>query len=248
MADVVINLAGAGIADKRWTDERKKLIVNSRLTSTNLLYETLATTHNSVQLFINASAIGIYGNTGDNIINESSPSSNDFLGKTCQRWEQAALQVKSLGIRTVIFRFGLVLARDGGMLPEVMKPLKFGIAPVFGDGAHYQSWVHIDDICRMTGQAIANESIAGIYNAVAPLPVTNYNFMKLLGKALDKKFLVVKVPKLMMILVLGEMAEVVITGSKVSPDKITAAGFDFTYSRLEDAFRDLVRQELKATN
>ncbi len=240
-ADIIINLAGAGIAEKRWTKDRKKLIINSRISSTNLLYESLATLPNKVQLFINASAIGFYGDAGDKIVNETSPASNDFLGKTCKQWEEAALQVKKLNIRTVVFRFGLVLATEGGILQEMMKPLKFGIAPVFGDGSFYQSWIHIDDLVKMMEKAIEDENISGIYNAVAPLPVTNKQFMMQLGKAMNKKFLPIKIPGGLMKLALGEMAEIVITGSNVSPGKIMSTGFNFTYSRVEDAFRDLVR-------
>ena len=239
-ADVIINLAGAGIAEKRWTARRKRLLINSRIFSTNLLYETLASSQNHVKLVINASAIGIYGNTGDRIMNEESPLANDFLGKTCQRWEQAAKQFESLNIRTVLLRIGLVLSDEGGMLKEVMKPLKFGIAPVFGNGLQYQSWIHIDDLCKMISKVIKDEKLKGVYNAVAPQPISNYNFMKLLGQVSGKRYFLIKIPAILMRLLLGEMAAVVVDGTRVSSKKIEYTGFSFTYPQANQALRNLL--------
>lgn len=239
-ADVIINLAGAGIAEKRWTARRKRLLVNSRIFSTNLLYETIAGTQNNVKLVINASAIGIYGNTGEMIMNEESSLASDFLGKTCQRWELAAKQFESLNIRTVILRIGLVLSDEGGMLKEVMKPLRFGIAPVFGTGRQYQSWIHIDDLCKMISKAIKDEKLSGVYNAVAPQPISNYNFMKLLRQLSGKGHFLIKVPAIIMRLLLGEMVAVVIEGTRVSSKKIESTGFTFTYPQANQALRNLL--------
>lgn len=239
-ADVIINLAGEGIADKRWTPSRKRKIVNSRIFSTNLLSETLASTPNNVKLVINASAIGIYGNTGEMIMHEDGAVADDFLGKTCSRWENAAANFSTLGIRTVIFRIGVVLSDQGGMLTEIRKPMRFGIAPVFGSGNHYLSWIHIDDVCRMMLKAVTDEGLNGVYNAVAPGPLSNKNFMKLLTHIIGGDFWMVRIPKFVMKLILGEMSKVVTEGTRVSPDKIESAGFVFNYPKASNALRDLL--------
>lgn len=237
-ADVIINLAGAGIADKRWTTSRKKLIIKSRLDSTDLLYETLANTPNKVKLVINASAIGIYGDTGVKIMNENSPLSDDYLGTTCQQWENAALRIQQLNIRVVIFRIGLVLSIKGGMLKELLKPLRMGIAPVFGNGKQYQSWIHIDDLCKMFIKAIYDKNMHGTYNAVAPKPLQQRNFIKLLAQIEEKKYITVRIFGFFMKLIMGEMANVVLQGSKVSSKKIESTGFAFRYPHAGIALRN----------
>ncbi|MBL0341545.1 MAG: TIGR01777 family protein [Bacteroidetes bacterium] len=240
MADVIINLAGEGIADKRWTARRKRKIINSRIFSTNLLVESLKVIPNKVQLIINASAIGIYGDTGEMIMNESSPLADDFLGQTCKRWELAAHEFEKQKIRTVIFRIGLVLAAEGGFLPQIKQPLRFGFAPYIGNGQQYQSWIHINDLCRMMMMAIENDSWNGTYNAVAPGPLSNKNFMKLLTHILGGRFLLVKIPKFLIRILFGEMSKLVTGGTRVSSKKIEAAGFSFSYPQANHALRDLL--------
>ncbi len=239
-ADVIINLAGAGIADQRWTARRKRIIINSRLFSTNLLYESLANTPNHVQLFINASAIGIYGDNPVHIMNEESPLANDFLGITCQRWENAARRIEQLNIRTVIFRIGLVLSSEGGMLKELLKPLRFGIAPVFGMGKQYQSWIHVDDLCKMISKAISDKNMNGVYNAVAPGPVQQRNFINLLAQIAEIKYFTVRVLGIFMKLIMGEMSKIVLQGSKVSSKKIESTGFTFRYPIASVALRNVL--------
>lgn len=239
-ADVIINLAGEGISNKRWTSGRKRKIINSRIFSTTFLAESLGRIPNNVQLVINASAIGIYGDTGEKIVHEDEKPSSDFLGQTCSRWEAAATAFQKLSIRTVIFRIGLVLATEGGILPTISRPLQFRLAPYFGNGSQYQSWIHINDLCRMIVLAITDENISGTYNAVAPGPLSNKNFMKLMTQILDKWFLVFSIPAVFVKIIMGEMSKLVLDGTRASSEKITDAGFTFTYPQADDALRDLL--------
>ena len=192
--EVLVNLTGESIAGKLWTPWRKRKIINSRVLAAKLLYKTLERINHRVNVVINASAIGIYGNTGDMIIHEDAPPANDFLGTTCQRWEKNSVNFEKLGIRTIIFRIGLVLSTSGGMLPELLKPLKFGFAVIFGKGDHYQSWIHIDDLCRMIVKAAREDQYSGVYNAVAPGPLSQRNFIKLLSQILQGNYIFIPVP------------------------------------------------------
>ncbi len=239
-ADVLINLAGEGIADKRWTSRRKRKIVNSRMFSTNLLYKSLSEVQNKVQLVINASAVGIYGDTGMQIMHEEQPAAQDFLGQTCLRWENAGKQFEKLKIRTVILRIGLVLSTAGGFLPKILQPFKFGIATYLGSGEQYQSWIHIDDLCKMILKAIKDENLNGIYNAVAPGPLNNKNLTKLISHILGGGHLFIQVPSILLKLIFGEMSVAVIGGTRASSEKIEKAGFSFKYPQANQAIRNLL--------
>lgn len=238
-ADVVINLAGESIAGALWTPWRRRKIVNSRIHSTALLARTLKNHPNKVTLVINASATGIYGDTGDKIMNEESPTAQDFLGITCQRWEHEAKAFSNAHIRTVIYRIGIVLSNEGGMLSEIKKPMLFRVLTVFGSGNQYQSWIHIDDLCRLMVRAINHPEINGTYNAVAPGPLTNRNLMILIGQIAGGFFLRFRIPSVLMRLAMGEMAKIVVEGTRVSSKKIEATGFKFTYPQADSALRNL---------
>ena len=238
--DVVINLAGEGIADKRWTPWRRRKIVNSRVFSTNLLVNTLSRMHHNVKLVINASAIGIYGDTGDMVMHEENKSAGDFLGETCARWENAASGFEKSGIRTVIFRLGVVLSMESGMLAEIMKAARLKIMPVFGNGKQYQSWIHIDDLCRMMVKSIHSENMEGIYNAVSPGPLSNRNFMLLLAQIMPGNQFLIRIPKLFLQLFLGDMSKVILHSTRVSSKKIESTGFSFTYPQANNALRNLL--------
>jgi len=240
LADVLINLAGEGIADKRWTSRRKRKIVNSRMFSTNLLHKSLSEIPNKVQLMINASAIGIYGNTGMQIMHEEHKAASDFLGQTCLRWENAALQIEKLNIRTVIFRIGLVLSTAGGFLPRILQPFKFGVATYLGSGEQYQSWIHIDDLCKMMIKAIRDENLHGVYNAVAPGPLNNKNLIKLISQILAGGHIFIKIPSLLLKFIFGEMSVAVLGGTRASSEKIEKAGFSFKYPQANQAIRNLL--------
>ncbi len=239
-ADILINLAGEGIADKRWTARRKRKIVNSRMFSTNLLYKSLSEIPNKVQLVINASAIGIYGNTGIQIMHEEHSASSDFLGQTCLRWENAAKQFEKLKIRTVIFRIGLVLSTNGGFLPRILQPFKFGIATYLGSGEQYQSWIHIDDLCTMMIKSIRDKNIIGVYNAVAPGPLNNKNLIKLISHILGGGHLIIQVPSMILKFIFGEMSIAVIGGTRASSEKIEKTEFSFKYPQANQALSNLL--------
>jgi uncharacterized protein len=240
-ADYIVHLAGASLADK-WTEERKKEILNSRVDSTLLLYRKLKELPHHVKGFISASGIGIYGDTGDRLVTEESGHGDDFLANVTKKWEAAAWTVHDLGIRIVIFRNGLVLSRKGGALPQIAKPVKMMAGAPLGSGKQYMSWIHIDDLCRLYVEAIENTSLHGIYNAVTPNPVTNEEFTKTLAKSMGKPLMLPKVPAFGLKLMLGEMSEILLTGQRVSPDKVLHTGFTFEYVTVEKALGALYNE------
>ncbi|CAN5888903.1 TIGR01777 family oxidoreductase [soil metagenome] len=234
-ADYILHLAGANLGREKWTEERKKVILNSRVESSLLLYEKLKKLPHHVKGFISASAIGIYGDSGDRLVTEESIYGDDFLADVTKRWESAAYKVHSLGIRTVLFRNGLVLSDQGGALPQMAKPVKMMAGAPLGSGKQYMSWIHIDDLCRLYVEAIENTSFQGVYNAVAPNPVTNEEFTKALAKAMGKPLVLPKVPAFGLKLMLGELSEILLTGQRVSANKVLHTGFTFEYVTLDKA-------------
>lgn len=244
-ADYIINLAGANVAEKRWTEKRKKEIVDSRVQSGKLLVKALQEIPNKVKAVVSASAIGWYGPDA-NMSNtkpfvEADPPANDFLGATCQQWENAIQPVTQLSKRLVILRTGIVLSNDGGAFVEFRKPLQFGIASILGNGKQTVSWIHIDDLVRLYMYAIENENIAGIYNAVAPKPVTNKTLIIEIAKQRNKFYLQAPVPSFVLKTILGEMSIEVLKSATVSSEKIEATGFRFLFPDIGTAIHNLVR-------
>jgi uncharacterized protein (TIGR01777 family) len=247
-ADYIVHLAGAGVADKRWTGKRKKEIVASRTQSSALLVKTLKENNNHVKAVISASAIGWYG--PDPVIpnahpfTETDPAANDFLGTTCRQWEESIQPVTQHGKRLVILRTGIVLSASGGALNEFIKPLRFGIAAILGNGKQVVSWIHIDDICRMYLQAIEDENLQGIYNAVAPKPVNNKELTVQLAKAMKNKFYIaLYVPSFVLKIMLGELSVEVLKSATVSANRIRTAGFNFIYPSIDAAVNQLVTKK-----
>lgn len=243
-SDYIIHLAGAGVADKRWTAKRKEEIVNSRTQSSALLVKALTEIPNAVKAVISSSAIGWYGpdttKTEKGFV-ETDAAYNDFLGQTCLKWEQSIEPVTQLGIRLVKLRTGIVLSNDGGALKEFKKPLKFGLASVLGSGKQIISWIHIDDLCRMFEYAIDHETINGIYNAVAPKPVSNKDLTLSLAKKMrGTAFITAPVPSFALKLLLGEMSIEVLKSTTASAAKIQNTGFQFLYPSVEAAFNELI--------
>ena len=243
-ADYIIHLAGAGVADKRWTSKRKKQIIESRTKSSDLLVKTLKENSNRVKAVISASAIGWYG--ADPVIpnahpfTETDPPSQDFLGETCRQWEARIEPVARLGKRLVIVRTGIVLSTAGGALNEFLKPLRFGIATILGNGKQSISWIHIDDLCRIYLQATEEENLEGVYNAVAPKPVTNRGLTLLLAKAVKNKFYIaLYIPSIILKIVLGGLSIEVLKSATVSAGKIRNTGFNFIYPSIEAAINQL---------
>lgn len=234
--DIVVNLAGAGIADKRWTADRKRELVDSRVQSARTLRDAFIRTGFRPKAYLSASAIGYYGNSGERVMTETdAPVDSNFLVECSQKWEQAADEVAAVGIRTVKFRIGIVLAKEGGALPEIVKPLRFGIGTYFADGQAWWSWVHLDDVCRMFVWAIENQQIEGVFNAVAPNPVRGIELVKATAKAMRQPAVFVPAPAFTLQIALGEMSAVVLNSNHISAEKILRTGFEFRYPELEGA-------------
>jgi uncharacterized protein (TIGR01777 family) len=243
-ADYIINLAGAGIADKRWTAKRKKEITNSRVQSAGTVIKALQQYDNKVKAVISSSAIGWYGEDDpaktDKKFTEEDPPAPGFLGDTCKAWEESIAPVKALGKRLAILRTGIVLSNKGGALSEFVKPVKFGIAAILGSGKQVVSWIHIDDLCRIFIYAIENESLHGIYNAVAPLPADNRSLTIAIAKKIKGSFFITAhVPSFILKLMLGELSTEVLKSTTVSSSKLRATGFQFIYPSVEAALQQL---------
>ncbi len=239
--DYIVHLAGANIGERRWTEKRKQLILDSRVKSSNLIFEELKKKNIKLKAFISASAVGYYGAvTSNKIFNETDFAPNDFLGETCRLWEQTTNQFENVGIRTVIIRAGIVLAKEDGALSKMMGPVKMGIGSAIGDGKQYIPWIHIDDICNIFIKAIENDAMHGAYNAVSPDPKTNKEFTKTLAKVLNAPFWFPAIPAFALKLMFGKMSEIFLKGSRVSSDKISATGFQFRFPELEKALKNIL--------
>ena len=239
----VINLAGAGVADKPWTERRKIEIEESRVKSIKALRRFLSDRPHQVRAFITASAIGFYGfeNT-DEVFDESAPQGNDFLACVTKNWEDAADEVRKLGIQTVKLRLGVVLSDRGGAFEKFVSPVKKGIGAPLGTGEQYISWIHIDDVCEMFLFCLENSPREDVYNAVSPFPVTNKEMFYTIAKTLHKKILLPPVPGFLLKLVFGERASILLKGSKVSCKKILKEGFIFKFPGIEGAVSDLLKK------
>lgn len=238
----VVNLAGAGIAERRWTAARKQLVLESRVRSAAVLREAIGRTGERPAAYISASAIGYYGNSGEQWMREDDrPATGGFLSDTCRQWEAAADSVAALGIRTVKVRIGIVLAREGGALCEIAKPVYFGAGVYFADGQAWYSWIHRDDLCRAIIHFIENETLAGVFNAVAPQPARNKALTRAVVKAIGRPALLLPAPAFALRLVLGEMADTVLFSNRVSADKLSASGFNFVFPELIGALNAIFR-------
>lgn len=237
-ADGIIHLAGAGVADKRWTDKRKQQILESRTKSSRLLFEAIQKSDERPEVFVSASAVGYYGfDTGSELIDEEGPLGADFLAQVVNQWEGEVLKIKTLGVRTVLLRTGIVLDKKGGALAEMLKP---PVAAPLGAGNQYMSWIHLQDLAAMYIFALSHP-LSGVYNAVAPHPVTNKQLTKLAAKEKGKPFLPVPVPGFLLKAVLGEMSHMVIGGSKLSSKKIEKEGFVFQFPFIKEALKDIYK-------
>jgi len=239
--DTIVHLAGAGVADKRWTPTRKKEILDSRVQSTRLLFQILKEEKHYVKNIVSASAIGYYGfGLSDQLFTEERPPATDFLASVTTEWEKEVDAIRELEIRVVKIRIGIVLSNKGGALKEMARPIQFGVGAPLGTGQQVMSWIHIDDLCEMFCKAIEDRSLAGAYNGVAPNPVTNAELTKAIASILKKPLWLPNVPPFVLRLLVGEMADIVVNGSKVSAEKILATRFKFQYSQIDDALRNLL--------
>lgn len=240
-ADYIVHLAGAGVAEKRWTRKRKKEIADSRTKSGQLIVESLRSIPNKVKAVIAASAIGWYG--ADPVIpnpkpfKEDAPADKEFLSDTCHQWEQSIEPVNQLGKRLVKLRIGIVLSKEGGAMREFSKPLKFGVAAILGSGKQMVSWIHIDDLISIFIAAIENGSIEGVYNAVAPKPVTNKELTIELARSKMKFFIPIYIPSFILKFSFGEMSTEILKSATVSSTKILQAGFHFRFPDIRTALQ-----------
>ncbi len=244
-ADFIINLAGAGVADQRWTPARKRLIIGSRVDSTLLLKAAIERRPTPLRAYVSASAIGFYGSRGEQLLSENDPPGTDsFLAETVVLWEQAIEKIAGTGLRTVVLRIGVVLSTKGGALEKMLIPFRFFTGAWFGNGQQWMSWVHIDDLCRMFLEAIDNEQLSGIFNGVAPHPARNRDLVFELKKALGKPTLMMPAPAFALRAAMGEMADMVFDSARVSAKKIEADGFKFLFPDLLPALQDLLRRKI----
>ena len=229
--DYIIHLAGAGIADERWTTKRKKILIDSRVESANLLYEKVKKLQIPLKGFISASGIGYYGAvTTEEIFEETAKSGHDFLAEICLKWEAAAMQFAEEQIPVTILRTGVVLSSTGGALEKMRTPV---VTPL-GSGKQYLPWIQIDDLCEMYLKVVEN-NITGIYNAVAPEHHTSYSFSKELAKSIQKPFVGIPVPSFLLKIMFGKMAIILLEGSRISAKKVEKSGFSFQFETLKKA-------------
>jgi len=240
-ADYIIHLAGENVSGKRWTTNRKKQIIDSRVRTAELLLKIIKEKNKPLKAFITASGSNYYGTiTCDKIFSETDVAATDFLGETCKQWEAAADHFKNAGIRTVKIRTGVVLTRHNGALEKIALPVKLGIGSALGSGKQYIPWIHIDDLCSIYIKAIEDEKMQGAYNAVAPQHVTNKDFGRTIAEVLKKPFWFPAIPAFIIKLVFGEMGNIVLKGSRLSSEKIKNAGYQFKFTSLESALRNLL--------
>ncbi len=240
--NIMINLAGAGVADHRWTDDYKKEIISSRVDATHFLLEVLRSHAPSCTTYIATSATGYYGpdRPGSIPFTETDPPYPDFLGEVCKLWEEATQQAAST-YRTTIFRLGIVLGKDGGAYPKLTGSMSFGVKPILGSGNQMVSWVHVTDLARMMLSAIEHEQISGTYNAVSPKPVSHKSLMHAFAKAKGGISIPVPVPAFMLNVMMGESSIEVLKSCTASAAKISGSGFQFNYANIDQAANDLAR-------
>ena len=239
--DAVVNLAGASIAEGRWTPERKAALRASRIDTTRALVEALAKMNVRPSVLVSASAIGIYGNRGDELLMEESKEGVDFLAGLAREWEAEALKAEALGIRVVLARFGIILSREGGALAKMLLPFKIGAGGRLGSGQQWMSWVTLDDVVGILRMAIEKAAVRGAVNVVAPQPVKNTEFTKVLAKALHRPALF-PAPAFALRMALGEMADALLLSSqRVAPQKLQQAGYQFLHPELPAALSAILQ-------
>jgi uncharacterized protein len=241
-ADAIVHLAGANVAGHRWTDSYKAQIRDSRVLGTRLLSKTIAGMLAKPAVLVSASAVGYYGDRGDEPVDESSPPGRGFLADVCQQWESETAPARDAGVRVVNLRFGLVLSREGGALAQMLTPFKLGVGGAIGSGRQYISWIALDDAVRVIQFALQAAALAGPANAVAPGPVTNRQFTESLGRVLGRPT-VLPLPAFAARLAFGEMAdEMLLSGVRALPHALENAGFAFQHPQLEPALRHILER------
>ncbi len=239
-ADVIIHLAGSNLGEGAWTRRKKQEIVESRVQTAKLLLETIKLMPKKPEAFISASAVGFYGmHTSDKIYTEEDqPARNDFLSRTCKKWEATASAFqKEMGIRTVAIRTAFVIAKESEGFKKMLLPTRFGMGSPFGTGSQYMPWVHLEDLCQIYLKAVEDDTMQGVFNAVSPESITNAGFMKTLAKEMKRPFFFPKIPAFILRLIMGEAAGMILEGSRISSQKILDAGYQFLYPTTSKAIR-----------
>lgn len=235
--DAVIHLAGENVGEGSWTDEKKRRIRESRIVGTRKLVEAFSKTQNPPKIFVSASAIGFYGNRGDEILTEESAAGEGFFPQICSEWETESARAADFGARVVMPRIGIVLTKDGGAIEKMLTPFKFGVGGTIGSGDQWMSWIALEDLIGVIHFALENENLSGAVNAVAPHPVTNEEFTNTLGKVIHRPT-ILPIPAFGIKLLFGEMGEtLLLEGARVLPEKLEKLGFEFEFPRLEEALK-----------
>jgi uncharacterized protein (TIGR01777 family) len=237
--DAVINLAGAPIADGRWSPERKALLRSSRIDTTRGLVRAMANMSPRPGVFISASAIGYYGDRGDEVLTESSAPGTDFLATLAKEWEDEAVKAEQFGIRVVAARLGVVLAKTGGALPQMMMPFRFGLGGKLGSGRQWMSWIALEDVVGIIRTALATDSLKGALNLVSPEPVRNADFTRSLARALHRPA-IFAAPAFALRLAMGEMSEMILASTRVTPQVLLQYGYQFCHIQLDEALRAIL--------
>lgn len=238
--ELVINLAGEPIASGRWTARKKQALYDSRINGTDNLIQVMKTLENKPHTFISASAVGIYGNRGDDLLTEYSVPADDFLARLCSDWEATALKAKVLGIRTCLVRIGVVLGKEGGALATMLTPFKLGLGGPIGSGSQWMSCIHVKDLVRLFAHLAETSSAQGIFNGTAPTPCTNKQFTKSLAKALSRPA-IFTAPPFILKLALGEMSQILTDSQRVVPKNIKNISFECEFKTIEEIFADLFK-------
>lgn len=241
-ADGIINLTGAPIANRRWSERRKRQLIDSRVKTTEALLSLAQQWPAQPSVFISASAVGFYGDCGDTTVTEDSPQGSGFSAELCGEWEAAAKEAKRCCSQVCILRIGIVLDQPGGLLDRFVLPFKMGLGGRFGSGRQYMPWVHRSDVIRVIEWLLTHPSMSGTFNLSAPNPVTNAEFVKALGHQLHRPT-VLPVPEPALKLIFGEMAELMLEGAKMVPKRLLESGFDFEYPAIEDALSSILAKK-----
>jgi uncharacterized protein (TIGR01777 family) len=239
--DTIVHLAGTPIADQKWTKIRKQQLIDSRVLSTQLLYQTIKETRARISTFLSAAAVGYYGDRGDEILTEEALPGSGFIVDCCKQWEAAVDEGQQLGIRIVKLRTGVVLAKNEGALPALEKPIRFFAGAPLGSGKQWIPWLHLDDIVAIYINAIENTLMSGAYNACAPFPVTNATLTKAIAQKLQRPVWPFHVPEKLLKLLLGTRAELILMSTHTTADKILSTGFNYKYPQLDDALTAIYR-------
>ncbi len=239
--DAVVHLAGDNVASENWSEEKKRKIRESRTVGTRVLVDALKKCENPPKILVSASAIGFYGNRGDEILTEDSAKGVGFFPDVCDEWEQESQKANEFGARVVNPRIGVVLAKDGGALEKMLTPFKFGVGGVVGSGEQFMSWIALDDLIKIIHFALETDDLHGAINATAPNPVTNEEFTKTLGKVLNRPT-ILPIPAFGIKLLFGEMGErLLLEGCRVIPKRLQDSGFEFQFTNLEDAMKHVTK-------